>query len=66
MFSFIESMAIEFMLSLLSAVIKNPAKAAALKTQLQNIAQDIASLYGGTITYPSTTLPVTSTSVQRF
>jgi hypothetical protein len=52
--SFIEQLAIEFMLALLAAVIKNPEKAAQLQTQLLGIAGDIAGLYGYTLTPPAT------------
>jgi hypothetical protein len=49
----IEQLAIDFMLALLSAVIKDPTKQAELQGQLKQIAADIAGLYGGTITYPT-------------
>jgi hypothetical protein len=51
--SFLEQFAITVILGLLQAVIKNPTTAAAVKTQLVGIANDIYAAYG--LTPPAST-----------
>lgn len=50
--NFLENFAITVILGLLQAVVKNPAHAAALKTQLVGVANDIYATYG--LTPPAT------------
>jgi hypothetical protein len=47
-----ENLVIDFILAVVSEVVKNPAKKAALQTQLINVAQQIADMYGYTLTAP--------------
>jgi hypothetical protein len=51
--SFLEQFAIQIILSVLQATIKNPASKAALQTQLIGVASDIAEVYGYTLTPPA-------------
>jgi len=66
--SFLEQLAISLILAVLQEVIKDPAKKAALQTQLLGIAGDLAGVYGYTLTPPAgvplsaSVRPVTSIS----
>jgi len=60
MWTMIEQLAITFMLELLQIVIKNPTTKAAMQTQLINICNDIAAVYGGTCTFSAPVTPPTS------
>lgn len=51
--NFLENFAITVILGLLQAVVKNPAHAAALKSQLVGVADDIYTVYGMTPAVPA-------------
>jgi hypothetical protein len=48
-----ENLVIDFILGVLAEVVKNPAKQATLQAQLLNVAQQIANMYGYTLSPPS-------------